>query len=209
MKHPVIRTLGMTVATCLVLAGAAHAGPDRYIDSSDYKKGEEIVGKFFGDEEYKLIVDDLERVDRDIELDWGWVQHSGKKPDKVKDLTFSLSDYRSIRIARPENHAIEMADGIEQKVQEYFTRVFERAGLTVATEPGAAADLALDMAIVDLKSGATSVGWINIEPFIELELRLTDTAKDAVLLLARHQSHSSDPAAAAGKMAGELVRFIE
>lgn len=192
--------------TALLCAGLASAA-DRYIESNDYEDGEEVVGVFFGDAEYSKIVDDIER--NDIDLDWGWVKHRSKKDHEPKELAFSLADYESIRIAKPENHALELLDGIEQGVQDYFVRAFEREGFTVVTDPGAPADLFLDMAIVDLKSGGTSVAWIKIEPFVELEIEITDTATDEVLMLVRHQSHSSKPSVAAGKMAGEILRFLK
>ncbi|MDX1632437.1 MAG: hypothetical protein R3234_11280 [Thermoanaerobaculia bacterium] len=201
-----LRRTALILATALLCSGLAFAA-DRYIETDDYEDGEEVVGEFFGDEEYSKIVDDIER--NDIEFDWGWVKHQSKKDHKPKNLAFSLADYDSIRIAQPENHALELLEGIEEEVQSYFVRAFEREDFTVVTDPGAEADLFLDMAIVDLKSGETSVGWIDIDPFLELEIEITDTATGETLMLVRHQAHSSKPAVAAGRMAGEIVRFLE
>jgi hypothetical protein len=80
-------------------------------------------------------------------------------------------------------------------------------GLEVAKD-GAAAELELGIAVVDLKRDSTYIYFGNVDPFIELEVRLRDTARGENLILLRNQAHSKTPEDAALNYADTLVKFL-
>ena len=83
----------------------------------------------------------------------------------------------------------------------------KRLGLEVV-ESGAA-DLDLQIGIVDLNASRTYAYVAYIDPFIELEVRLTDAKAKETLLLLRNQEHGGTPEAAAGDFAGQMAKFLK
>ena len=55
----------------------------------------------------------------------------------------------------------------------------------------------LHLCLAATEAGGKSIGFIDIDPFVEIELRLVETGTGEELLLVRHHDHSSTPAAAA------------
>ncbi|MFP5285023.1 MAG: hypothetical protein ACLGI9_04730, partial [Thermoanaerobaculia bacterium] len=100
-----------------LLAGTVQAA-DYFVDSDDYKEGEEIVNVFLKEEDYRLMVEDIERNGE--AFDWGRVKTAaaaaapaaepeGKKsllkrmkrggggnPAEPKELGFSLGSYKTV-----------------------------------------------------------------------------------------------------------------
>lgn len=69
-RHP------LTILAVLLLLGAVPALADDYfIQSDEYKEGEEIVGKFLTDADYAIMIEEITRNGE--ELDWGWVKTPG------------------------------------------------------------------------------------------------------------------------------------
>lgn len=200
-----LRALALSAALLPAGAGAALAA-DTYVKSDDYKDGEEVVNVFFRDAEYSRIYEDLER--NGSELDWAWVKHDGRRPDKVGTLGFSLGDYQTVRIAPVINKADEILPGIEDDVVRAFTLGFERAGLQVVSDPKGAADLEVQLAIVDLNTSSTYIYFTTVDPFIEMEMKLVDLKSGEELMLVRHQAHGGDAGAAAGSYAGDVFKFL-
>jgi predicted kinase len=60
----------------------------------------------------------------------------------------------------------------------------------------------------DIKRDSTYAYVATIEPFIELEVRLRDTAKGENLILLRNQAHSTASDEAAFRYADVLVKFL-
>lgn len=191
--------LGMIV---LVLSLPAAAWADKFIQSDDYKEGDEVVGKFLADADYQLMIDDVERNDE--EFDWTWV--SAEKPNKPKVLKFSLQG-KKVHIPEVPNLAGLKAKNLPPVVAENFGEAMKILGAEVVTD-AAAADYELGIAIVDTDSGG---GWApyvgKIDPSVELEIRLRD--KDGQnLLLIRSQEHAGDAEDAVLEFADELTKFL-
>ena len=100
-----------------------------------------------------------------------------------------------------------MSDDELAEVRQAFVAGFEQLGLQVVAA-GAPADLTLGIAMVDLDREGGGFGFIEVDPFLELELRLRDTAKDQDLMLIRHQKHGDELEEAALQYANELVIFL-
>ncbi len=211
----------------LLLAGSAQAA-DFFIESDDYKDGEEIVNVFLKAEDYRLMVEDIERNGETF--DWGWVktpgaeaaaaEPAGKKgllkkfkggrggnPAEPKELGFSLGSYKTVFVSKVENFSGLIPPGTQDRVQESFVLAMKEAGLEVV-ESAAGAALELKVAIVDIKRDSTYVYFANIDPFIELELRLKDLGTGEKLLLLRNQSHSNTPEDASLNYASSLLKFL-
>lgn len=212
----------------LLLAQTAQAA-DYFVNSDDYRDGEEIVNVFLKEEDYHLMVEDIERNGEGF--DWGWVktagsvvpaaQPSGKKglfkriklggggPNlaEPKELAFSLSSYKTVSVPKVENFSGLVPPGTQEKVQEYFVMAMKEAGLEVVSDDKAA-DLELKVVIVDIKRDSTYVYFANIDPFIELELRLRDLETGENLILLRNQAHSNTPEDAALNYASSLLKFL-
>ena len=219
-------TLGAALLAALIAAGTPAQAADYFIDSDDYTEGEEIINVFLKADDYKMMVEDIERNGETF--DWGWVKTAeaaaqpaseekpkgmkrfrgrGSNPAEPKNLGFALSSYKTVSIPKVENHAGLIPPSLPEEVRESFALAMKEAGLTVVDE-GKKADLELKLAIVDHKSDSTYIYFANVDPFIELEMRLRDTATGENLILLRNQAHSSTPANAALNYAGTLLKFL-
>ena len=190
------------------IGGGDDANDDRaprnsFLRSDDYRDGEEIVGVLLDDAEYAMLIEDLNR--NGAEVNWGWLHSPGGRSDEPRDLAFSIGDYQTVRVAPVENKSMKVAPGIEDDTREAFTQALELLGLDVVDGE---ADLELELAIVDYKSDATFIWVTTLDPFIEIEGRLTDRRADQPLLLFRHQEHGGTPSAAAADTAGEFVNLL-
>lgn len=206
----------VTLAACSALDRASErfrsgpggsSGPryDTFLDSDDYRDGEEVVGAFLTDAEYGRMVEDLEY--REQSFDWGWVRAAAGRPDEPTALAFSIRDYRTFHLEPVRNVSGKVAPGLEKEVESVLAAAMEQLGLA-RTESKEQADLALGAAIVDYKSDSTYFYFGSADPFIELELRLRDQRTGEDLLLARHQDHNSTPALGAADTASTLVGFL-
>lgn len=220
-------TLGTAlVAALLAAAGTPAWAGDYFIESDDYKDGEEIVNVFLKADDYRMMIEDIERNGETF--DWGWVKtaesaaqpaaddkkglkrfrgRGGANPAEPKNLGFALSSYKTVSIPKVENHSGLIPPGVPDEVRESFAMAMKEAGLTVVDE-GKKADLELKVAIVDYKSDSTYIYFANLDPFIELELRLRDVAAGENLILLRNQAHSSTPSSAALNYASTLLKFL-
>ena len=204
MRHRVLRRAWMMMAMAVVLATAARAAQDTFIESDDYKEGEEVVGKFLTDDDYRIMGEDIERNDE--EFDWGWVKGEIKR-GKVRRFDFDLGSYRTIAIPPVINaHVGLMPDEIPQQIHDLLGQAVEQLGLEVTEGE---ADLTLGTALVDYKKDSTFIFVGNIKPFIELELRLRDNRAGEDLVLIRNQVHGDDAETAALNFAEELIRFLK
>lgn len=188
------------------VSAAFRRGPESFLDSDDYRDGEEIVGVFLGDEEYARMVEGVEY--RGIEFDWTWYRANYRKPTRPTRLEFRVADYGTVRVLPVINRAPALAPGIEEEVRELFVQAMGRLGLEVVGE-GEAAALELGVAIVDYKADSTYIFIANIDPFIELEVRLRDTDTGEPLVLIRNQDHNSTPVLGAGDTAAGLMRVLQ
>lgn len=221
--------MNKVVFSCLLvlLPQTAHAA-SYFVESDDSRDGEEIVNVFLKEEDYRLMIEDIERNGEGF--DWGWVkvagttapvaQRSGKKSllkriklggggsaTEPKELGFSLSSYKTVSVTKIENFSGLIPAGTQEKVQESFILAMKEAGLEVV--PGEqGADLELKVAIVDVKRDSTYVYFANIDPFIELKLRLRDLKTGENLVLLRNQAHSNTPEGAALNYASSLLKFL-
>ncbi len=225
-------TLGALALSLLVAAPVAHADEETFFQSDDYEEGEEIKNVFLKDAEYRIMIEDLERNGQ--EFDWGWALTPGwqgadaapvEEPQpkrrfgrgggggasnlvqEPKQLGFDITSYGTISISDVENFSGLMSPDELAAVRQAFALGFEQLGLQVVGA-GAPADLDLDLALVDINREGGGFGWVQIEPFIEIELRLRDTANDGDLLLIRNQEHGEDAEAAALQYANQLVIFL-
>ena len=216
----------MFATLCLLPAGQA---AEFFNESDDYQDGEEIVNVFLKEDDYRLMVEDIERNGEGF--DWGWVKtsqnapsapteqdanrpkmlkwlpkRSGGRPAQPQELGFDLGSYRTVSVPNVENFAGLVPPGTLEAVHEAFTLAAKELGLEVV--PGDKADLELKVAIVDLKRDSTYIYFANIDPFIELELRLRDLTTTEDLLLLRNQAHSNTPQDAAMNYASSLIKFL-
>jgi len=212
----------------LLLARTAQAG-DFFVQSDDYKDGEEIVNVFLKEDDYRVMVEDIERNGEGF--DWGWVKTAGAEapeaeppakkgllkkikrggrggnPAEPKELGFSLGSYKTVYVPKVENFSGLIPPGTQDKVQESFVLAMKEAGLeVVSSEKGA--DLELKVAIVDIKRDSTYIYFANVDPFIELELRLKDLGTGEKLILLRNQAHSNTPEDASLNYASSLLKFL-
>lgn len=217
----------LSVLLILAESHAAHA-QDTFIESDDYTDGNEIVNVFLKEADYRLMVEDIERNAE--AFDWGWVktaaapeaapeqQKTGKlgrllrlprrgpNPAEPGALGFDLHTYKIVSVS-VQNFAGVVQPSTITAVREAFALAAGEMGLMVAPE-GAQADLELGVAIVDLKRDTTYVYFANVDPFIELEVRLRDGRAGENLVLLRNQSHSTTPEDAALNYANALVKFL-
>lgn len=188
----------------LVLLFPAASQAEKFIKSDDYKDGEEVVGKFLVDADYQLMVDDVERAGQ--EFDWVYIQAEGK-PTKPKKLKFELQG-KKIFIPEVQNHAGLVARDLVGPTHGYFGEAFVSLGAQLVTDP-ATADYELGLALVDTKRDSTFVVFANVQPFVEIELRLRDNASGQNVLLIRNQAHSNDVDSAVLKFADEVSKFLK
>lgn len=187
-------------------SAALRRGPDSFLDSGDYRDGEEVVGVFLGDDEYARMIEGVEY--RGVEFDWSWYQAEYAKPRRPTRLTFRVADYGTVRVLPVVNHAPAIAPGLEEEVRPLFVQAMERLGLRVV-EDGEQAALELGVAIVDYKADSTYIFVANVDPFIELEVRLRDLSTGEPLVLIRNQDHNSTPVLGAGDTAAALMRVLQ
>lgn len=218
-----MRAFALLLSLVVFIAATAEAGPlkklrkkdkdkgensqgvdidDTFLGSDDYEEGEEVVGKFLGDDEYRLMVEDLEYGD--VDFDWGWAKATYKKKDKIEALDFDITSYGTVTIPEVQNYSASLEPGFEDHVREVFGAAMQRLGLEVVDSGGA---LTLEIAMVDYKSDSTYIYFANLDPFIELEVRLRDG--DETLLLLRDQEHGNDTRSAATDFASELLKFFQ
>ena len=208
---------------CL-LAGSAHAA-EYFVETDDYKEGEEIVNVFLKEPDYRLMVEDISRNGETF--DWGWVktadaqaaEPSEKKglmgkmrrgggrgnPAEPKNLGFSLGSYKTVSIPKVSNFSGMIPPDTPDKIRASFVQAMETAGLKVTDGAG---DLELEVAIVDYKQDSTNIVIGRVDPFIELEMRLREKASGENLMLLRSQSHSNTPEDAAFNYASTLLKFL-
>lgn len=215
-RRPRRLATALTVLLLAAWAPGAHAD-DLFIDSGDYKKGEEIVSVFLQDEHYRIMVEDLERRGQDF--DWGWAlterwqerrttDKKIKPRSKADDLAFDLSEYGTVRIPEVENFAGIIKDDELAEVRDAYVLAAEQLGLEV-TGTGGPADLELAVAIVDVNREGGGFGPFKIDPFIEMEFRLRELGgEERDLLLVRHQKHSKTPGGSALETANMLTQFM-
>lgn len=192
---------------CLLLVGllvASAAAGDVFTKSDDYKEGEEVVGKFLKDEDYKLMVDDVER--NEVDFDWLWVKTAdGKLKSKVKNLGFDLAAMKTISIPEVKSlHKGMIPAGFADKVRESLVSGAKELGLEVVASGG---EVELAAALVDYKQDSTFVYFGNVKPFIELEMKLTAKSGE-VLARIRHQAHGDSAETAGFNLAERFVRFF-
>ncbi|MDI9631209.1 MAG: hypothetical protein QM311_07105 [Acidobacteriota bacterium] len=222
MNHrPIWSTLACALALVLLTGSSAFAGVREklgggrraprearyktFLDSDDYRDGEEVVGAFLTDADYGRMVEDLQY--RGVTFDWGWVLAEGDKRHKPATLGFSISSYRTVHVAPVRNVAGKIAPGIEKEVHDVLTEAMRQLGLEMVAEPDAA-DLVLGAAVVDYKADGTYIFFAVVDPYVELEIRLHDRGAGQDLLLVRHRDHNKTPALGAADTAGDLVRFL-
>ncbi|HRC84275.1 MAG TPA: hypothetical protein PK413_01550 [Thermoanaerobaculia bacterium] len=191
--------LMLAVVCGLFVLPAAKA--ETFIQSDDYKDDDEVVGKFLKDEDYRLMIKDIER--NGAEFDWGWVKTKGKVK-KPKNFDFDLSSYKTITIPKVQNFAGILGKEFPEAVRDYFKEAAETVGLNVS-EKG---NLELDIAIVDAKKDSTYIYFAYVQPFIELEIRLKDRSTGESLVLLRNQEHGSGIDDAAQQSASEFAKFM-
>lgn len=229
MRNPHKRLVFVLLFT--LLSAISARAQDYFINSDDYKEGEEIVNVFLKDDDYRLMVEDIERNGE--EFDWGWVKtptasaeaapqpeakgkglrgrfrrgSGGPNPAHPKEFGFQLSAYKTVSVKKVSNHSGLIPQSLPEEIRESFAQAMEQMGLSVVKE-GKKADLELELAIVDLKRDSTYVYFANIQPFIELELRLRDVAKGENLILLRNQAHGNTVEDAAMNYASNLLKFL-
>jgi hypothetical protein len=213
------------VSLCL-LTGSAQA-VETFNETDDYKDGEEIVNVFLKEDDYRLMVEDIERNGETF--DWGWVKTAGAEPASAepkkggvmgklrrggggrgnpaepKDLGFAFSSYKTVSIPKVENFSGMIPPETPDKVRDSFVQAMQTLGLEVVEGE---ADLDLKVAIVDLKRDSTFIYVGRVDPFIELELRLKDVKTGENLILLRNQAHSNTPEDAAFNYANTLLKFL-
>jgi hypothetical protein len=186
--------------------GLRRGGPKTFLDSDDYRDGEEVVGVLLSDDEYGKMIEDVEF--RGLDFDWTWYHADYAKPRKPTRLLFRAADFGTVRVLPVANHAPALAPGLEEEVRELFVQAMERLGLRVVGD-GEEAQLELAVAIVDYKADSTYIFVATVDPFIELEVRLRDTASGQPLVLIRNQDHNSTPVLGAADTAAGLMRLLQ
>jgi hypothetical protein len=194
------------VFSCIVaiLATSAALAGGTFLKSDDH--GNELVGKFLTDQDYGVMIDNLER--NGVEFDWGWVKTPDGKLKKPKVLGFDLASYKTVSVPAVQDFSDSLSPELAAKVHEAFVRAVKGLGLEVAADGDKSAGLELGVAIIDLKRERTYAYVAMIDPFIKLEIRLKDAKTGENLLLVRNRSHSETPESAALKMASQMMKFL-
>jgi len=202
MKKPPLRPFAAALALATLALPLAAA--DTFLKSDDYKEGDEVVGKFLGDEDYALMIEDLERGD--VDLDWAWVKTAdGKLKRKVKALGFQLAAGQTVEVPEVVNvHRGMTPPAVVESARKNLVAAMESLGLKVVA---GGADYKLAAALVDVKQDSTYAFVAMIKPFVELELRLTSSSGE-VLARVRHQSHGDNAEVASFNLAETLVKFL-
>jgi hypothetical protein len=191
--------------TFAIVASPEASARGNFFNSNDYRDDDEVVGKMLVDDDYRKMVEDLEY--RNVSWDWGWVKGTGKKANKPKTLAFSSASYKTVFIAPVTNPSHEVVPGLTGEVHELFEATLKEIGLDLVSSEKKA-DLVLKVAVVDYNPNSIYVYFTWIDPFIELELKLSDAKTGEDLLLIRHQDHGSTPLDGAADTALDLAKFI-
>lgn len=221
----------LTSSLLAPLAGAARAA-DTFLESDDYEERESVVAVFLKEDDYRIMVEDIER--NDTSFDWGWVLTPGfqdagapppdtrhkalrwlpqKKTQKLvqepRELAFDLKSYQRIYIPPVENFAGIIKGDLLADIRDSFIEGASMFGLEVV-DSREAAQLELALATLDQMRDAANVPvyGIRIEPFIVIELQLVDTATGQKLVLLRNRKHGQTVADAALNFADDFVKFL-
>lgn len=200
----------LRLLTFLALASFPFPGrSENFLESDDYREDDEIVGKLLADADYRIMVDEVTR--NGAELDWAWAltpgwEKSHKAEAKPKSLGFSFSSYHTVYVAAPTD-LVGLTRSEAEAIHESLSSALQTVGLELVDEPDDA-DLELTSGVVDVERVGGGFGWIQIDPFVEVEMRLTERAGHRDLLLARHQIHGYNTTVAALNLGSELARFL-
>ncbi len=205
---------------------------DSFLQSDDYKEGEEVVNVFLKEADYAIMVEDFARNGQ--EFDWAWAltpgwaapaapaadagggglrgrlgrRSSGPKLDpNPKQLGFSLSDYKTAYVAPVGNFAGIVRDEEIEQIHDALLEAVKEMGLQPAGS-AASADLILESALVDVGREGGGFGYIQIDPFIEMEIRIKERAGDRNLFLARTQKHAGNAFDAALTLASQVALVL-
>lgn len=226
-----ITTLLLALVLAAPLARSARAA-DTFLKSDDYEEREAPVGVFLTDDDYRIMVEDIER--NDTSFDWGWVLTPGfddagapptdnrpkalkwlprrdgpKLTDSPRELAFDLRDYQKVYIPPVENFAGIMKEDLLVSIRDSFVEGVSMFNLAVVEAPQEA-QLELALATVDQMRNVANVPvyGIRVEPFVLLELRLVDLATGQKLVLLRNRKHGPTVADAALNFADDFVKFL-
>ncbi|MBI2569236.1 MAG: hypothetical protein HYV63_19630 [Candidatus Schekmanbacteria bacterium] len=170
-------------------------------------RAQEVTGRFLTDAEYRIMAEELER--NDAELDWGWAKAATGREYRPRELAFDLRPYKSVRIAMIDSVARQVYPDVEDVVEYHFEAMMKRFGLAIVADPEAPVEVELGLAVVDLSVTPTYAFVTTIPPFIELELRLRELKSGDTLLLIRHQETSSSIGAATSDWVNRLVELLD
>ena len=222
--------LALAALTAALLGFAPSAlRADTFLESDDYKEGEEVVNVFLKEGDYAIMVEEWTRNGQEFDWAWaltpGWAApaaapaeggglrgrlrgRSGPKLDaRPKQLGFALSDYKTVYVAPVANHAgIVKPEELEQ-VHDALLQAVAEMGLAPAAS-AADADLVLESALVEVNREGGGFGLIQVQPYLELELRLKERAGDRNLFLARTQKHAPNAFDAALTLASQVVLVL-
>lgn len=198
------------VLLAIWLLGGSPRGDESFLDSNEYKDKDEVVDVFLKNDDYRLMVEDIKRNGE--EFDWGWVKTAApsggrrrSNPAKPQNLGFSLASFKTVSIPKVENFAGLVPPKTTDEVHDCFVQAMKAARLEVTDD---AADLELAVAIVGYDKDPTFLHTGRLDPYIELELRLTKYGSSENLLLLRSRTSGTTPADAAFDYAGALVKFL-
>lgn len=213
------------------VTGTARAA-DSFLESDDYEEGEAIHSVFLKEDDYRIMVDDIER--NDTSFDWGWVltpgfQDAGPPPADTRhkalrwiprrstqklvqaprQLAFDLRDYRTIYIPPVENFAGIMKEELLASVRDSFIEAAKMFELEVVTERPTSG-LELRLATLDQMRDVANVPvyGIRVQPFLLIELELIDLDTGQKLVLLRNRKHGNSVAEAALNFADDFVKFL-
>jgi len=205
---------------------------DSFLESDDYEEGESVHSVFLKEDDYRIMVEDIERNDTDF--DWGWVltpgfQDAGPPPEDTRhkalrwlprrsgqklvqqprQLAFDLRDYRTIFIPQVENFAGIMKEDLLASIRESFIEGVKMFGLEVV-DVRPSTGLELRLATLDQMRDVANVPvyGIRVQPFLLLELELIDLETGQKLVLLRNRKHGNSVAEAALNFADDLVKFL-
>lgn len=176
----------------------ASAPTNTYLASDDYKDSDEITNTFLNDADYAKMVADVSRGG--AEFDWGWVPGKIDSDGDIQSLGFSVGHYHSIYLSPIVDDTGSFDDTVKKALSAGFHKMAARFGWKVVSSKQRA-DLVLGAHIVDYKADKTYAFVTWIDPFVEIELRMSDRRRGKDLLLLREQKHGTTPAIAARKYA--------
>jgi hypothetical protein len=224
-----IMIIGVMLGLLSTVPGVAG---DTFLDSDEYEERDGgAIGMFLHDDDYAVMVEDLER--NDTTFDWAWLNTkttdcaAASRPEtggrinrligKIRGprcppstaLAFDLQAARTVFVAPIENHSGLVKKELLAEIRDDFVQAMSTLGLQVV-QTRDQANLALEVAVVDqMRNDVTvPVYSIHIDPFISLELRLLETKAAAKLLLVRNRKHGDSVADAAYNYADDLVKFL-